>query len=229
MALPIEWELKKHGSQRQKEDKWVWREGAELTEDIIKTMSIYSMIEVEFSFPEKCYDPKTNRLRKAAFYPLFYLRQDWSILFPAKGIGRYYRDEVLEAFEWVRQSRSDMNEQQHARMIKLRGGYEFICPTIYDLTPEELEALKTNCPSVRIGEDGLVYPFHYIKKYYEQRALYPKTDARNKVLKLGINGAWGKTAQFRPMVFRPTRLCGLRTIKKYWASGRWTPFHAASM
>jgi hypothetical protein len=63
------------------------------------------------------------------------------------------------------------------------------------LTAEELEALKRNCPSARIGEDGLVYPFHYIKEYYDQRALYPMTDARNKILKLGINGAWGKTAQ----------------------------------
>jgi hypothetical protein len=88
-----------------------------------------------------------------------------------------------------------MNERQHARMLKLRGGWEFICPTIYDLTAEELEALKRNCPSARIGEDGLVYPFRYIKEYYDQRALYPKTDARNKILKLGINGAWGKTAQ----------------------------------
>jgi hypothetical protein len=57
-------------------------------------MSIYSMIEVEFSFPEKCFDPKTEQLRKAAFYPLFCRRQDGSILFPAKGIG-YYRDELL--------------------------------------------------------------------------------------------------------------------------------------
>jgi hypothetical protein len=134
-------------------------------------------------------------LRKAANYPLFYRQQDGSIKFPPSGIGRYYRDELLYAFEWVRQSRPDMNEQQHARMIKIRGGYEFICPTIYDLTAEELEALKTNCPSARIGEDGLVYPFHYIKEYYDQRALYPKTDTRNKVLKSGINGAWGKTAQ----------------------------------
>ena len=199
MAIPIEWEMKKDGSlgkvKRQKEGKWIWREGAELTEDIIRTMSIYSMIEVEFAFPEKCFDPKTKQLRKAAFYPLFYRRQDGSILFPAKGIGRYYRDELLAAFEWVRQSRPDMNEQQHARMLKLRGGWEFICPTIYDLTAEELEALKRNCPSARISEDGLVYPFHYIKEYYDQRALYPKTDARNKILKLGINGAWGKTAQ----------------------------------
>jgi hypothetical protein len=37
-----------------------------------------------------------------------------------------------------------MNETQHARMIKLRGAWEFVCPTIDDLTPEQLEAIKTN-------------------------------------------------------------------------------------
>ena len=36
----------------------------------------------------------------------------------------------------------------------------------------------------------MIYHFHYIKKYYDQRAY-----ARNKILKLGLNGAWGKTAQ----------------------------------
>jgi hypothetical protein len=116
-------------------------------------------------------------------------------LFPPKGIGRYYRGETLQAFDWVRQMRPDMNETQHARMIKLRGAWEFVCPTVDDLTAAQLEAIKTNCPSARIGEDGLVYPFQYIKDYYDQRALYPKSDARNQILKLGINGAWGKTAQ----------------------------------
>jgi hypothetical protein len=41
----------------------------------------------------------------------------------------------------------------------------------------------------------LVYPFQYIKDYYNERAKYPKTDVRNKYLKFGVNGAWGKTAQ----------------------------------
>jgi hypothetical protein len=75
---------------------------------------------------------------------------------------------------------------------KVQGRLEYICPTIDDLTPDQLEAIKTNCPSARIGEDGLVYPFHYIKEYYDERARYPKTDARNQILKLGINGVWGK-------------------------------------
>ena len=199
MALPIEWELRKDGSlgkvTKRIEGKCVWREGAELTEDVIKTMSVYSMIEVEFSFPEKCFDRKTKKLRDAPWYPLFYRYEDGSILFPAKGVGRYYRGETLQAFDWVRQMRPDMNETQHARMIKIRGAFEFVCPTIDDLTPDQLEAMKTNCPSARIGEDGLVYPFQYIKDYYDQRARYPKSDARNQILKLGINGSWGKTAQ----------------------------------
>jgi len=80
-------------------------------------------------------------------------------------------------------------------MIKIRGAFEFVCLTIDDLTPDQLEAMKTNCPSARIGEDDLVYPFQYIKDYYDQRARYPKSDARNQILKLGINGSWGKTAQ----------------------------------
>jgi hypothetical protein len=199
MTLPIEWKLKKDGSPgkviKRIEGKWIWREGSELNEDIIHTMSVYSMIEVEFSFPEKCFDVTIGKLRDAPFYPLFYRCEDGSILFPAKGIGRYYRGEILQAFDWVRRMRSDMNEAQQARMIKLRGAWEFICPTINDLTPAPLEAIKTNCPSARIGENGLIYSFRYIKDYYDQRALYPKTDARNQILKLGINGAWGKTAQ----------------------------------
>jgi hypothetical protein len=62
MALPIEWEFKKNGSlgkvKRTIEGKWVWRDGGEIDEDIIRTMSIYSMIEVDFAFPEKCFDIK---------------------------------------------------------------------------------------------------------------------------------------------------------------------------
>ncbi len=199
MALPIEWNLNKNGSPREVirrvEGKWIWREGAELTEDIVKMMSEYSMIEVEFSFPEKCFDRNANKLRPAPLYPLFYRCKDGSIVLPARGIGRYYRVELLAAFEWVRRMRTDMTEIQHARMIKLRGAWEFICPTINDLTPAQLDVIKTNCPSARIGEDGLVYPFQYIKDYYDQRALYPKTDTRNEILKKGICGAWGKTAQ----------------------------------
>jgi len=199
MALPIEWELNKDGSpgrvKRRIGGRWIWREGAELTEDIIRMMSIYSMIEVDFTFPEKCFDPKINKLRDAPWYPLFYRMKDGSILFPAAGRGRYYRDELLSAFEWVRRMRPDMNETQHARMIKLRGAYEYVYPTVDDLSADQLKAIKKNCPSARIGEDGLVYPFHYIKEYYDERAKYPKTDIRNDILKKGICGAWGKTAQ----------------------------------
>jgi len=65
-ALPIEWKLQKNGRlgnvTRRIEGKWLWREGGELTEDIIRTMSIYSMIEVDFSFPEKCFDAKLGEL-----------------------------------------------------------------------------------------------------------------------------------------------------------------------
>ena len=199
MALPIEWELKKDGSlgkvTKRVEGKWIWREGGELNEDIIKTMSAYSMIETEFAFSKKGYDRESGMLRDAPFYPLFYRTEDGSILFPANGIGRYYRDEILQAFDWVRRMRPDMNETQHARMIKLRGGWEYICPTIDDLTAEQLQAIKTNCPTARIGDDGLIYPFQYIKDYCDQRLLYPKTDTRNQILKLGVNGSWGKTAQ----------------------------------
>jgi hypothetical protein len=46
-----------------------------------------------------------------------------------------------------------------------------------------------------VREDGLVYPFQYIKNYYDERAKYSKTDSRNWIIKFGINGAWGKTAQ----------------------------------
>jgi hypothetical protein len=87
-ALPIEWELRKDGSPgkviRRIEGKWIWREGAELTEDIIRTMSVYSMIEVEFAFPEKCFDRERKTLRDAPWYPLFYRRKDGSILFHSK-------------------------------------------------------------------------------------------------------------------------------------------------
>jgi hypothetical protein len=220
-ALPIEWELRKDGSIgkviKRIEGKWIWREGAELTEDIIRSMSVYSMIEVEFSFPGKCFDKQFGSLRDAPFCPLWYRCEDGSIQFPARGIGRYYRGEVLQAFDWVRRMRPDMNEGQHASepllqadcarrgmsnprrgrdMIKLRGAWEFVCPTINDLSAKQLQAIRENCPSARIDEKtGLVYPFQYIKDYYDERAKYPKTDARNQILKLGINGSWGKTAQ----------------------------------
>lgn len=93
------------------EGKWIWREGAELTEDIIKTISVYSMIEVKFAFPKKCFDTASRKLRNGPWYPLFYRCEDGSILFPAEGTGRYYRGEVLQTFDWVRQMRADIERK----------------------------------------------------------------------------------------------------------------------
>jgi hypothetical protein len=201
MALPIGWETRKDGSLGRATEKIEgeahWRWASELSEDAVKAMSPYSMFEVEVEFPKRVIDPKTGKSREPSWYPLFYRRdKDKAILLPRDGIVRCYRDELLAAFEWLRCLRPDFDEEQCARAIRFRGGYEYICPTIHDLKPAELKAIKTNCPSARIDEEsGLVYPFHYIKTYYEERAKYPKKYVMYQVLKLGINGAWGKTAQ----------------------------------
>jgi hypothetical protein len=86
------------------------------------------MIEVELAFPEKGFDPATKKLRDVPFYPLLYrygptpegvqnVPSKGTIIYSAKGIGRYYRGELLQAFNWCRRMRPDMNEKQLARMI----------------------------------------------------------------------------------------------------------------
>ena len=92
------------------------------------------MIEVDFAFPENVSIRRQRRyaIRLGIRYFIGVERdikpeQEPSV-FPAAGRGRYYRDELLAAFEWVRRMRPDMNEKQHARMIKIRCAYEYTLP-----------------------------------------------------------------------------------------------------
>lgn len=45
-------------------------------------------------------------------------------------------------------------------MIKLIGAWEFICPTIDDLTPDQLEAMKIIAPARGSAKTGLYIRFN---------------------------------------------------------------------
>jgi hypothetical protein len=77
-------------------------------------MSPFSMIEIEFDFPLLVMTPEgpaqtpgsrpggaKGRFREPPFYPLPYRRADGAILYPARGRGRYFRDEAIEAMHWL--------------------------------------------------------------------------------------------------------------------------------
>ena len=139
------------------------------------------MIELKFDFPTYVLDDK-GTTRAPPFYPLPYRRDDGAILFPAKGWGRYYRNEALAAFEWLDVICWELPLEKRRACIAIVGGLEFIPP--------------------QAAHGGPVYPFAFLRDMYEKRrsiavaAEAAQTyDVREKVIKLGINSVYGKTAQ----------------------------------
>ena len=163
---------------RRRRGKWRWRRGREINSEKIARMSPLSIVEVEFDFPTLVLDPE-GRTREPPFYPLPYRREDRAILYPARGRGRYYRDEILAAVEWLDVLCSELTLEQRRGRIRLVGAFEFIPPN-----------------------DGETKPFAFLKRYYDERRTITRDaetagtyDAREKVIKLGINSVYGKTAQ----------------------------------
>lgn len=104
-----------------------------------------------------------------SFYPLFYREENGSIIYPSRGCGWYWYPEFEAAREYA------------ARLGAL--------------TFEPLEWWHWNTSSP-------VYPFHWIEPIYERRqelvAIAKATKEPNgeeKVIKLGLNSLYGKTAQ----------------------------------
>ena len=130
---------------RRRRGKWIRRHGLETNFEKIARMSPLSMVEVEFDFPTHVLDGH-GRTREPPFYPLPYRREDGAILYPARGRGRYYRNEILAAIEWLDVVCSElMPEQRHGR-IRLVGAFDFVPP----------------------GK-GETKPFAFLEKYYEHR------------------------------------------------------------
>jgi hypothetical protein len=167
---------------RRRRGNWVWRHGLELDVEAIAGMSSLSMVELKFDFPTFVLDNK-EKTREPPFYPLPYRRDDGGILFPAKGWGRYYRDEALAAFEWLDVICRELPLETRRACIAIVGAFQFV-------PPEKARA------------QGPVYPFAFLRDLYEERRRIDQAatdsgsyDARGTVIKLGINSAYGKTAQ----------------------------------
>jgi hypothetical protein len=161
--------------------KWTYLQGGEIDRAAIEKMSPYSMIELKFSFLTKATDGE-GRIRDTPFYPLPYRTADGAVLFPSRGWGRYHVVEVLEAFNYIDVMHAKALPQCRANMITIVGGWVFEPPT---------------------DEKGeRVYPYRYLKDFYEERSKIEREikisgvyDVREKVIKLGINSAYGKMAQ----------------------------------
>lgn len=105
-----------------------------------------------------------------SFYPLFFREYDGSIIYPERGTGWYWYPE----FEAAR---------EYAHTI---GSRQFEVLEWWHFKP--------------YGET--VYPFHWIEDYYEQRQFRVAAakargvqDGPEKIIKLGLNSLYGKTAQ----------------------------------
>lgn len=236
-SIPIDWIIptdpkKKPRVKRRRNGTWTYRYPDELSRERIAKMSVYSMIEIEFTFPEATFDEDLNRFRPIPWYPLPYRRaKDRAILFPRGGIGRYMRDEVLAAYEWLDVMAKKMNKLEKKRAIVIRGAMEFVPPVLqkddHELTMQLVETACLRPASEFIGKELPIFAFE--RTYYERRAeinaLAKKNakmrsadmaraagleeptkdmkdkaaaeayDCREKVLKLGINSAYGKLAQ----------------------------------
>jgi hypothetical protein len=157
--------------------KWAWRDGLEIDWEAIAAMSPFSMIEIEFNFPELVVDPQ-GRTRDPPFFPLPYRREDGAILYPARGRGRYFRDEAIEAVNWLDVICAYLTPDQRRGRMRIQGAMEFTPP------------------------DPAVKPFAFLENYYERRRTITEAakdtgiyNIIEKVIKLGINSVYGKTAQ----------------------------------
>jgi hypothetical protein len=180
MALPVYTDPHKIKPSSWKKGEWTYLPAESLDRAAIECMSPYSIVELKFDFPSKVLDGN-GRARDVPFYPLPYRAGklssfgEGSILFPAKGRGRYYRAEALAAFEWVDVVMSYAPAHVRARALTIECAYWFHPPK---------------------DESGaLVYPYMFHVDYYEERRSLPKTDIREKVIKLGMNSGYGKMAQ----------------------------------
>jgi hypothetical protein len=163
---------------RRRRGKWIRRDGLEINFETIARMSPLSIVEIEFDFPTDVLD-RRGRTRKPPFYPLPYRREDGAILYPARGRGRYYRNEILAAIKWLDVLCSELTPEQRRGRIGLLGAFEFVPP-----------------------DKGKTKPFAFLKRYYDERRAIDAAaeasgtyDVREKVIKLGINSVYGKTAQ----------------------------------
>lgn len=103
------------------------------------------------------------------FYPLFYRCEDGSILYPARGAGWYWRSEYDVAVRYHR---------QFGGSLEVRAWHHF----------------ETRADAER--------PFDWVEDYYARRQLYIEaarkggfTSGPEKIIKLGTNSLYGKTAQ----------------------------------
>jgi hypothetical protein len=104
------------------------------------------------------------------FYPLFYRENDGSILYPPRGCGWYWYPEFEAAREYTGRF----------------GAKRFDVMEWWTFEPFETP----------------LYPFHWIELYYEQRQsrvaaakVRGVQDGPEKIIKLGLNSLYGKTAQ----------------------------------
>jgi hypothetical protein len=187
MALPVYEDAYQTKVKGWKKGKWRYLSGEKVDRATIERMSPYSIIGLKFDFPSEVLNGE-GRARDVPFFPLPYRTGkgstfgEGSILFPSSGRGRYYRDEALAAFDWLDTMCGYLLPENRARMISIECVYRFDPP--------------------RDENSELVYPYAFLENYYEERRRIAKDaeakgeyDVREKVIKLGINSAYGKMAQ----------------------------------
>lgn len=125
----------------------------------------YTLVKVDFAFPDGL-----------PFYPLFYRQEDGSIFYPPSGVGWYWWSEYDVARRLWEKCRRDYPDAELRWQVKAWFHFK--------------------------QEDGAERPFQWVEDYYAKRQHYISTaraggfeSGPEKIIKLGLNSLYGKTAQ----------------------------------
>jgi DNA polymerase type B, organellar and viral len=136
----------------------------------------YTLVNVDFAFPDDL-----------PFYPLFYRCDDGSILYPSRGRGWYWWSEYSVALRYYTECRAKA-DNLHSEETEVRRAWQdcrFEVRHWYHFRTTAADR-----------------PFSWVEDYYSKRQDYIRAARRGgfesgpeKIIKLGLNSLYGKTAQ----------------------------------
>ena len=153
-----------------------WRLVQNPSREQIEQSSTVSVVHCKFGFHSETLN-RFGKFEAVRFFPLPYRQQDGSILFPSSGEGWYMRDEMVETLNYRDAIAGTDQSAGPPSRIELIEMWEFV----------------PSCDE---------RPFHFVPGLFEQRAALVEAwengapySIMEKIIKLGLNSLYGKTAQ----------------------------------